>query len=80
MGMEHEETTEWERNVDVVIKTFDNELRKGCGVCIGTTSTRSAGSREGEVVYERLGVLLLIDKSSYTEKKVDGKLRQPDRM
>ncbi len=49
--MDHEETTEGEGNVDVVIKTFC-----GSGACLVTTSTRSAGSREGEVIHERLGV------------------------
>jgi hypothetical protein len=47
--------TEEERNVDVVIKTSI------MGACLVTASTRSAGSREGEFIYERLGVLLLID-------------------
>jgi hypothetical protein len=71
MRMEHEETTDEERNVDVVIKPLIvSPAAERVGASLVTASARSAGSIERErlSMYERLGVLLLIDKSSSVNK------------
>jgi hypothetical protein len=70
MGMEHEETTEGERNVDVVIKTSI------MGACLVTASTRSAGSREGGVILSTRG-LVFYCCSIRVQKSTKVLLRRP---